>query len=102
MAHHLLFDPYRIIGRSSRAEEHNTVQYPNTHWTIADHFVSNEAVIEDPENHDGDDNDHEHEMISFDRLALGSERLGRLGLRSALGIQTLTTLSRLRPYKTPV
>jgi len=102
MAHHLLFDPYRIIGRSSRAEEHNTVQYPNTHWTIADHFVSNEAVIEDPENHDGDDNDHEHEMISFDRLALGSERLGGMVVRSAQVRKVLKTISRLSPYKATV
>jgi hypothetical protein len=63
------------VGRISRAEANTTVQNPDTHSTIADHFASGAATVEDPANQNGTEHDRDHEMISFDRLALGSYRV---------------------------
>jgi two-component system response regulator HydG len=96
MAHHLLSLP--IVGRGSRAEEESTVQHSDTHSTIANHFVSGATTIEDAAN----ENENENEMISFDRLALGSEWLGGMVVRSAQVRKVLKTVSRLSPYKATV
>ena len=60
----------------------------------------------------GENSDHKHEtghaqesddeMIGFDRLALGSERLGGMVVRSAQVRKVLKTISLLSPYKATV
>src|ERR1700687_2250643 len=93
LAHHLLSLP--IVGGAARAEENNTVQHPDPRSPLADHFVSGALPAE---NSEGIDN----EMIGFDRLALGSERLGGMVVRSAQVRKVLKTISLLSPYKATV
>src|SRR5216684_3694204 len=96
MAHHLLCLP--IVGIALRAEENNTVQQSDNRSPIADNFVSNAAPGETSVH----EHDTDHEMIGFDRLALGSERLGGMVVRSAQVRKVLKTISLLSPYKATV
>ena len=92
--------PYRLSGCALRPEENNTVQHPDTRSPIADNSASNAAPGENSAN--GHANEHDNEMIGFDRLALGSERLGGMVVRSAQVRKVLKTISLLSPYKATV
>jgi DNA-binding NtrC family response regulator len=98
MARHLLSIP--VIGSALLAERESTVQRPDTHSRIADHFASGSATIEDSAN--GNGHEIENEMLGFERLALGSEQLGGMVVRSAQVRKVLKTVSRLSPYKSTV
>src|ERR1700688_5166834 len=104
MARHLLSLPN--VGSALRAEEINTVQNQDPRSPIADPFLSNAAPGENSTNgqkHVSDlEHEHDNEMIGFDRLALGSERLGGMVVRSAQVRKVLKTISLLSPYKATV
>jgi DNA-binding NtrC family response regulator len=95
MARHLLryLSPAPLCGRRD-----NTVQNPDPRTTIFDSASSGVAPIENPANEDANDN----EMIGFDRLALGMERIGGMVVRSAQVRKVLKTVSMLSPYKATV
>jgi two-component system, NtrC family, response regulator AtoC len=92
--------PCRLSGRALRTEENHTVQQPDPRSPNADNSMSNAAPDENSVN--GHANEHDNEMIGFDRLALGSERLGGMVVRSAQVRKVLKTISLLSPYKATV
>ena len=82
------------------------VQQSDPHSPIADNSMSNAAPGQNSTNGQKYETDHDHqtdhEMIGFDRLALGSERLGGMVVRSAQVRKVLKTISLLSPYKATV
>jgi two-component system response regulator HydG len=82
------------------------VQNQDPRSPIADPSLSSAAPGEDSTNgqkHESDlEHAHDDEMIGFDRLALGSERLGGMVVRSAQVRKVLKTISLLSPYKATV
>src|SRR5260370_8290674 len=92
MARQLLRYPSPAALRRPRE---NTVQNPDPLAPIADSSSPGVAPIENSANEHASDN----EMIGFDRLAFGMERIGGMGVRSAQVPKVLKTRSHLPPYQ---
>src|SRR5258705_11867954 len=92
MARHLLSSSAPLCGRRD-----NTVQNPDTRSPIADHLVPSAAPGEDSNEHEPDT---DNEMIGFDCLALGVERIGGLGAPAAPARKGPQPISLASPYKT--
>jgi DNA-binding NtrC family response regulator len=82
------------------------VQNQDPRSPLADPSLSSAAPGENSTNgqkHQSDlEHEHDDEMMGFDRLALGSERLGGMVVRSAQVRKVLKTISLLSPYKATV
>src|SRR5258705_9492454 len=81
MARHLLSSSAPLCGRRD-----NTVQNPDTRSPIADPLVPSAAPGENSNEHEPHT---DGEMIGFDRLALGVERIGGMVRPSAQGCKIL-------------
>jgi DNA-binding NtrC family response regulator len=84
------------ISGAVRAERITTLHNSNSYFGPGAETVENFA------SQNGTEQDRDQEMLNFDRLALGSERIGDMVVRSAQVRKLLKTVSRLSPYKATV
>jgi DNA-binding NtrC family response regulator len=84
------------ISGAVRAERNTTLHNSNSYLGPGAETVENFA------SQNGTEHDRDQEMLNFDRLALGSERIGDMVVRSAQVRKLLKTVSRLSPYKATV
>ena len=66
------------------------------------HLGPGAGTVENFASQNGTEHDRDQEMLNLDRLALGSERIGDMVVRSAQVRKLLKTVSRLSPYKATV